>query len=154
MLFQSGLPILYAGDEIAQENDYTYHLDPEKADDSRYIHRGNFDWEKVKRRKVKGTVEQRIFDGLKQLEAIRREIPAFDGNADVWTIETWNDSILAIGRYYNGSCVIGLFNFCGSYATAWVDEAGNWRDRLTGNELQMRAVTLPPYGVMLCENIP
>ena len=40
MLFQSGLPILYAGDEIAQENDYTYHLDPDKADDSRYIHRG------------------------------------------------------------------------------------------------------------------
>ena len=154
MLFQSGLPILYAGDEIAQENDYTYHLDPEKADDSRYIHRGNFDWEKVKRRKVKGTVEQRIFDGLKQLEAIRREIPAFDGNADVWTIETWNDSILAIGRYYNGSCVIGLFNFCGSYATAWVEGAGNWSGRLTGNELQMRAVTLPPYGVMLCENIP
>lgn len=154
MLFQSGLPILYAGDEIAQENDYTYHLDPEKADDSRYIHRGNFDWEKVKRRKVEGTVEQRVFDGLKQLEAIRREIPAFDGDADVWTIETWNDSVLAIGRYYNGSCVIGLFNFCGSYATAWVDEAGNWRDRLTGNELQMKAVTLPPYGVMLCENIP
>ena len=154
MLFQSGLPILYAGDEIAQENDYTYHLDPEKADDSRYIHRGNFDWEKVKRRKVEGTVEQRVFDGLKQLEAIRREIPAFDGDADVWTIETWNDSVLAIGRYYNGSCVIGLFNFCGSYATAWVDEAGNWRDRLTGNELQMKAVTLPPYGAMLCENIP
>ena len=153
MLFQSGLPILYAGDEIAQENDYTYHLDPDKADDSRYIHRGDFDWEKVKRRKVEGTVEQRVFDGLKQLEAIRREIPAFDGEADVWTIETWNDSILAIGRYYNGSCIIGLFNFCGSYATAWVDEAGKWRDRLTGNELQMRAVTLPPYGAMLCENI-
>ena len=153
MLFQSGLPILYAGDEIAQEYDYTYHLDPDKADDSRYIHRGDFDWEKVKRRKVEGTVEQRVFDGLKQLEAIRREIPAFDGEADVWTIETWNDSILAIGRYYNGSCIIGLFNFCGSYATAWVDEAGKWRDRLTGNELQMRAVTLPPYGAMLCENI-
>ena len=47
MLTQSGLPILYAGDEIAQENDYTYHLDPDKAADSRFIHRGDFDWEKA-----------------------------------------------------------------------------------------------------------
>ena len=81
MLTQSGLPILYAGDEIAQENDYTYHLDPDKAADSRFIHRGDFDWEKAEQRLIPGTVEQQIFDGLLRLEAARRSSPAFDSDA-------------------------------------------------------------------------
>ena len=36
--------MLYSGDEIGQVNDYTYKNDPEKRVDSRYIHRGKFDW--------------------------------------------------------------------------------------------------------------
>ena len=42
MLFQSGIPVLYSGDEVGQVNDYTYKEKPEKAADSRYIHRGDF----------------------------------------------------------------------------------------------------------------
>ena len=45
MLTQSGIPVLYSGDEIAQLNDYTYHEDPKKWDDRRYLHRGRFPWE-------------------------------------------------------------------------------------------------------------
>lgn len=30
MLTQSGIPVIYSGDEIGQENDYTYHEDPKK----------------------------------------------------------------------------------------------------------------------------
>ena len=40
MFTQSGLPIIYSGDEVGQVNDYTYKDDPEKAEGSRYIHRG------------------------------------------------------------------------------------------------------------------
>ncbi len=36
MLFQSGIPMLYSGDEIGQLNDYSYKDDPAKAADSRY----------------------------------------------------------------------------------------------------------------------
>ncbi len=40
MLTQSGIPMLYSGDEIGQVNDYSYKEDPDKCADSRYIHRG------------------------------------------------------------------------------------------------------------------
>ena len=33
MLTQSGIPMLYSGDEIGQINDYTYREDPEKRED-------------------------------------------------------------------------------------------------------------------------
>ena len=52
LLTQSGIPVLYSGDEIGQLNDYTYHDDPHKADDSRYLHRGNMDWKKAKKRRL------------------------------------------------------------------------------------------------------
>ena len=39
ILCQSGIPMLYSGDEIGQVNDYSYKDDPDKAADSRYIHR-------------------------------------------------------------------------------------------------------------------
>ncbi|MBQ8969854.1 MAG: alpha-amylase family protein, partial [Lachnospiraceae bacterium] len=45
LLTLSGIPILYSGDEIGQLNDYSYKEDPLKRADSRYIHRGKFDWE-------------------------------------------------------------------------------------------------------------
>ena len=47
MLFQSGIPVLYSGDEIGQLNDDSYHDDPNKAQDSRYIHRGKMPWEQA-----------------------------------------------------------------------------------------------------------
>ena len=47
---QSGIPVIYSGDEIGQLNDYTYKKDPEKWADSRYLHRGKFPWEKVEKK--------------------------------------------------------------------------------------------------------
>ena len=41
MLTQSGIPMLYSGDELGQVNDYSYKEDPAKCADSRYIHRGS-----------------------------------------------------------------------------------------------------------------
>ena len=71
MFMQSGIPVLYSGDEIGQVNDYSYKDDPEKAADSRYIHRGKFRWDLEENIHKKGTVEELIFDGLKKLETIR-----------------------------------------------------------------------------------
>ena len=31
MLSQSGIPVIYSGDEIGQENDYTYHENPKNG---------------------------------------------------------------------------------------------------------------------------
>lgn len=72
MFMQSGIPVLYSGDEIGQVNDYTYKENPSKAADSRYIHRGQMNWELAENIRDKETVEGKIFQSLDQLEKLRR----------------------------------------------------------------------------------
>ena len=121
LLSQTGLPILYAGDEIGQRNDYSYHDDPEKWADSRYIHRGNFDWDLEKLRHKNGTIQEVLFDGLRKMEKIRSANPVFRTQADVSTFWAGSDSILAIRREYQGKTLIALFNFTDSEITAGVE---------------------------------
>lgn len=143
---QSGIPVLYSGDEIAQENDYAYHDDPLKREDSRYLHRGSLDWEKAKKRKNKKTVQGRLFQAIKTLEKLRLKHPAFRDEADVWIVETWNDHVLGIGRYYEGEKLIALFNFGDSDQTAWVNEHENYIDLMTGEDRPARGVGIPAGG--------
>ncbi|MCC8103511.1 MAG: alpha-amylase family protein [Clostridiales bacterium] len=147
MFFLSGIPILYSGDEVAQKNDYSYREDPWKMDDSRYIHRGRMDWEAVERLKDADSTESRVFYTLARLEEIRRTSKVFVTNADVWTVETGDDSVLGIGRCFEGEKVVGLFNFCENDKTAWISETdGMYEDLLSGERMQMVNVKLPAYG--------
>ena len=147
MFMQSGIPVLYSGDEIGQVNDYTYKEDPHKAEDSRYIHRGAMNWELAERTKVPGTVENQIFSRLDGLERIRREEKAFVSDADTWTLETGAKELLCIGRYYDGDQIIGLFNFCEYEKTAWITGAeGTYVDLLSGQERNVSEISIPAYG--------
>ena len=146
LLTQSGIPVLYAGDEIGQLNDYTYHDDPIKAEDSRYLHRGDMDWNAAKKRNVKGTRENRIFKALRQLEEIRAEYGVFGNDADTWIIEPYNDHILGIGRYHNGEKLLAFFNFSENEQIAWVNEREDYYDLITGERKSAKAVTVPGYG--------
>ena len=153
MFTLSGVPVLYSGDEIAQENDYGYHDDPLKADDSRYLHRGDMDWDAAARRHMPGTVEQRVFDSLRQLETLRAAHRVFDGGADVWIVNTRNDSVLGIGRYFKGEKLVALFNFAADERTVNVDELGEYEDLLSGEPADKWHVTLPSGGFvwLLCD---
>ena len=142
---QSGIPVLYSGDEIGQLNDYSYHNDPLKYDDSRYLHRGKLSWDSVARRSDPTTREGRIFTAIRKLAQIRKAYTMFESNADAWVVETWNDHVLGIGRYCKGEKMIGLFNFSESDQTAWVNEPETYYDMLTGNERPARAVGIPGF---------
>ena len=145
LLTQSGIPVLYSGDEIGQLNDYTYHDDPIKADDSRYLHRGDMNWEEAELRNVEGTRENIIFKALRQLEEIRAEYCVFENEADAWIIEPWNDHILGIGRYYNGEKLLAFFNFSENEQTAWVNEMEDYYDLVTGEPKSAKAINIPGY---------
>ncbi len=145
LLTQSGIPVLYSGDEIGQLNDYTYHEDPIKWGDSRYLHRGNFDWESAKQRRRKGTRQKRLFDGIKKLTTIRAKHRVFDSAADAWIVETWNEHVLGIGRYYNGEKLIALFNFGDYEETAWINEEGNYKNALTGKKCVAKDIVIPAH---------
>jgi glycosidase len=139
---QSGIPVLYSGDEIAQLNDYTYHDDPLKWDDSRYLHRGNMNWKDAAGRKDGSTRQGRMFSALTSLEKIRSEHAVFNGDADIWLAETYNDHVLGIGRYYRGEKLIALFNFGDHDETAWVNEPEDYVDLMTGQPRPARGVGL------------
>ena len=140
LLTQSGLPILYSGDELGQLNDYSYHDDPIKRDDSRYLHRGNFDWAAAEKRSTNP-----LYTALLRLEAIRKEEKPFHADADVWALEPKNHHSLAIGRYYQGEKLLALFNFGRAPQTAYLEEGETYTDLLTGEKLTAEAVAMKPY---------
>ncbi len=148
MFVQSGIPVLYSGDEIGQLNDYSYHEDPDKCQDSRYIHRGRFQWDRAEERREKGTIQNQIFETLGMMEEIRAKYKVFDGQADVWTLDTWDDAILGVGRWLNGEKLIALFNFSGQDKVAWINEDdGEYTDLLTGAVMEAKGVQIPAYGI-------
>lgn len=142
---QSGVPVIYSGDEIGQLNDYGYHNDPYKWDDSRYLHRGAFSWDEAALRKDTESREGRIFNALRKLETLRSAHPVFLAAADTWIIETYNDHVLGIGRYYDGEKLVALFNFSPQDETAWVNEPEDYTDLMTGESRRAQAVGIPAF---------
>ena len=153
MFTLSGIPVLYSGDEIARQNDYSYHDDPHKAVDSRWIHRGDMDWQAAEKRNDPETPEGRIFTALRRLETLRARHRVFDGAADTWIVGTASDSILGIGRYFQGEKLVALFNFGEEEGRVYVDELGDYTDLLSGEPVDKRAVKLPAGGFrwLLCD---
>jgi len=147
MLAQSGIPVIYSGDEIGEVNDYSYHDDPKKQDDSRYLHRGAFRWDLEAARHREGTVQQRIFDGLRKMEQIRGSYDVFRSSADVRTADTWEDSVLCIIRSGAGQKLVTLYNFSDQERTAWIHEDdGMYIDLLSGCRMEAKDVRLPSFG--------
>ncbi len=148
MLTQSGIPVIYSGDEIGQENDYSYHEDPVRREDSRYLHRGKFRWDLEKRRKEKDSVQARIFDEIGRMKEIRGRHLVFESDADVWTADTWEDSVLCVIRAKGDEKLVALFNFSEWDKTAWINEDdGEYVDLISGRTMEAKGVDIPGYGV-------
>ena len=117
MLSQSGIPVIYSGDEIGQLNDYSYKNDSEKAADSRYLHRGDFNWDLAENRHRPETVQGKLFPVLDKLEKARKGHSVFNSDVAFRTIDTWDSSILALVRENDEEKFIGIYNFCLLYTS-------------------------------------
>ena len=166
MFSLSGIPVIYSGDEIAQENDVSYHFDPFKAADSRFLHRGHLDYDKAAQRHDPSTAPGQIFSGIGQLEELRAAHPAFGADADTWIEFTGSDHVLGIGRYvpaapasdiagkpetagtaaHPAEKVICLYNFSEFDQTVWIGEAAGMTDMVTGFKMTGPDVHLPACG--------
>ena len=145
MFSQSGIPVLYSGDEVAQFNDNDYKADPDKMDDSRYLHRGNFDWKKAALRTDLSTVQGKAFSFLRKLETIRAEHPAFRADAKVTVLDTGCDAVLGISRKYNGEELLLLFNFSEKPVTCNLGD-GEAVNLIFGGAEDLRNIELTGYG--------
>ena len=106
-----GFVMLSSGDEIGQVNDYDYKKNPDIAADSRYLHRSPFQWDNADKRKKAGTVQYDIWNGLKQMEEIRRQENCFGETAGISTWDTGNYAVFAIRRTAGNEELICLANF-------------------------------------------
>jgi amylosucrase len=93
-----GIPLLYYGDEIGTLNDGQYLDDRDKAQDNRWMHRPTIDWQKVALRSQHGSVQQRIFDGLKKMIAVRKSTPAFADYNNRELLQTDNPHLFSFLR--------------------------------------------------------
>ena len=149
LFIQSGIPVIYSGDEIGQVNDYSYKEseDYDRRSDSRYIHRGHFRWDLEPAKDKKGTVQNRIFASMKKMEELKFKYRPFDGEADVWTEETYDTALLCVCRKSGNEMVTGIFNFSNEDRTAWIDMGEfTWKDLFTGEKRVLRGVPVPARG--------
>ena len=149
LFIQSGIPVIYSGDEIGQVNDYSYKEseDYDRRSDSRYIHRGHFRWDLEPEKDKKGTVQNRIFASMKKMEELKFKYRPFDGEADVWTEETYDTALLCVCRKSGNEMVTGIFNFSNEDRTAWIDMGEfTWKDLFTGEKRVLRGVPVPARG--------
>jgi len=148
-----GLPLLYYGDAVGTLNNLEFLKDPATQHDSRWVHRSRFDWDKAERRHQAGTVEQRIFSGLKHLIALRKEIPAFADFDNRMLIPVGNPNLLVFSRYDPENCrnrVLAVSNFnvepqpldVADLAPHGFFQHGSMKDLCTGGQIPVEEGTV------------
>jgi amylosucrase len=148
-----GIPLIYYGDAIGTLNNMTYMADPFKANDTRWAHRSHFDWGKAEKRHQSGTVEQRLFESLKKLIALRKELVAFADFDNRQLLPVSNLNLLAFLRTdpkssHNKVLVVGNFNTepqpldLSSLGSCVLFQRDSVKDLVTGKRLPLENQTL------------
>ena len=116
--------------------------DPDKAPDSRYIHRGRFNWDLAEKISDRTSVQGRIFSGLEALEKIRRTEAVFNADAEVYTKDYDDTSVLWVVRRAEGEELHAVFNFSDEGRKIWVPEKAEYTDLVTGVREEVETVDL------------
>jgi amylosucrase len=106
-----GIPLIYLGDEVGTLNDYSFASDPDKVDDSRWVHRPQADWAWWERvQNDPGSPHGRIFAGLLRLIGLRKQQPAIY-DSDTEFVETGNGHLFGYVRHGGGQRLFVVANF-------------------------------------------
>jgi amylosucrase len=107
-----GIPLLYMGDELALRNDDAYLADPARAPDNRWMHRPPMDWTAADRRHDPGSLEGRVFAGVRRMGQVRRSLLALRGSTQSEVLDVGADGLLVWRRRHPRSgTFIGAANF-------------------------------------------
>lgn len=161
-IFLGGLPMLFYGDEVGYTNDYSYQNDPGKSYDNRWMHRPIIDWDKVAEAKKTGTVENRIFSGIKKLLSIRKQRALFSDMSNINWLSPHNIHVAGFVRRMGNERIYCLFNFCdnATYLTWYAfrergEGAEILEDLWTGREFRIGTdhehLILQPYEFLILE---
>ena len=96
------------------------------------------------------TLLPEIHEKLCKLESFRQELKVFNTFADRWTMDTWDNGTLALGRYFEGQKLIAVFNFTDSDRTAWINENdGDYMELISGETMPAENVEVGAYSFKL-----
>ncbi|MEM1100916.1 MAG: alpha-amylase family glycosyl hydrolase [Pseudomonadota bacterium] len=123
-----GIPLVYMGDEIALENDWSYCDVPEHAHDSRWLHRPRMDWDAVEAAISDPESDAgQVLSGIRDILARRARVPEFHGGYPCRVLETGNARLYAFARRAPHGSVVCIFNFSEApqqLSEAWLRWAG------------------------------
>ncbi|MEJ2006162.1 MAG: alpha-amylase family glycosyl hydrolase, partial [Cyclobacteriaceae bacterium] len=157
ILSWGGIPMIYYGDEIATQNDYSYLEDANRMDDNRWVHRPVTDWGRAEKRKDTESPEGIIFNGLRNMIQLRSKIPLMADRNNLRIIDTGNIHILAFVRWGEDEDKIFIVANLTEYEQE-VDtgilhylrlELHGLIDKLTGKapDVDEYGIVLPPYDI-------
>lgn len=106
-----GLPLIYMGDELGLLNDRGWASDPDHCDDNRWMHRPAMDWAAAERRHDGGSVEGRLWAGLRRLVQARRGIRAVHAQGATRPLWTGSQHVFGLEREHAGDRLLVLANF-------------------------------------------
>jgi amylosucrase len=140
------------GDEVGTLNDHGYLHDPDRASDSRWVHRPARDPGPYAERHDPDTIPGRIFQGLRRMIEARRTTAAFAGGR-LQGFRAGSRSVLGYTRGVSGDHVLVLASFSETQQrvpphilSAQPAEA---RDLITGSLHRLRdGLVLEPYQVL------
>jgi len=151
-LSSGGIPLIYLGDEVGTPNHHGYLNDPDKAGDSRWVHRPPCNTTLYTQRKDPATTAGRIYAGLRRMIAVRCACAAFAGG-HLTGFRTGNGSVLGYTRHGAGRRVLVLANFsefdqpCPAHVFSALPATGI--DLLSERPRRLRdGTTLAPYEVL------
>lgn len=149
-----GIPLIYYGDELGTLNDYRYRDNPAHSNDSRWVNRPKIDWDRAERRHAPGTIEYRVFNALRKMIAIRKEIPAFADFNNRQLLDIASPHLFAFTRFTlrdGSSSILVVSNFAEESQTLMREELAligghhveHYRDLITGDVLTLEQDRLP-----------
>ncbi len=111
ILSRAGIPLIYMGDELGMLNDPSYLDDPDKAHDSRWLHRPRMDWTRAEKRHDLTSIEGRLFLGIKRLIEVRRSHPHMHNFGLFHPLWSDNAKVLTFARHRHDGHLLVLANF-------------------------------------------
>ncbi len=151
LLSYEGLPLLYAGDEIGQLNDYSYKLDPEKQADSRWLHRFSYRWDEYQMRSNATSIQGKIYQRLQKLITIRKSHEIFAANVRSEPFDTGNRAVYGATKNQENEHLVILANFSQEYCSLKHLQAVRYVNLITQEIVDLQhdqTLELKPYEYM------
>jgi amylosucrase len=129
-----GLPLIWMGDELALTNDYDFVDNPDHADDNRWVHRPRMPWNRADRRHVEGTLEHRVWHGIRHAVTVRAALPSLEASVETEIFDPVNPAVLVFLRRHQSQTMVAVYNVTAEAQVLprWVLPVGNWAwDALT-----------------------